>query len=112
MAKIDSSYFGSMIIDGKKFDRDLQILPGGESRERERTHTVSRNEIADLLMHEPEPFIIGTRNSGLMKVDKDAFVSAQLEGVEIISKPTPQAVQEFNKLNRGRKIAAVFHVTC
>ena len=112
MAKIDSSYFGSMIIDGKKFDRDLQILPSGEIRERERTHIVSKREISDLLMHEPNVIVIGTGNSGLMKVDADGIVVCQLEGVEIISKPTPQAVQEFNKLNRGRKIAAVFHVTC
>lgn len=112
MPKIDSSYFGSMIIDGKKFDRDLQIFPSGEIKERERTHTVSKREISDLLMHEPEAIIIGTGNSGLMKVEPDGIVAAQLEGVEIISKPTAQAVQEFNKLSRGKKVAAVFHVTC
>ncbi len=112
MPKIDSSYFGSIIIDGKKFDRDLHILPSGEIKERERTHTVSKREISDLLMHEPEAIVIGTGNSGLMKVESDGIVAAQLEGVEIISKPTPQAVQEFNKLNRGRKVAGVFHVTC
>ena len=112
MHKIDSSYFGSIIIDGKKFDTDLQILPSGEIQPRERMHTVSKREVSDLLMHEPEIIIVGTGNSGLMKVDNDAFVAAQLEGVELIVKPTPQAVQEFNKLSRGKKVAAVFHVTC
>lgn len=112
MPKIDSSYFGSMIIDGKKFDTDLCILPSGEVQQRERTHTVSRREISDLLMHEPDVIVIGTGNSGLMKVDRDAEVSCQLEGVELIAKPTPLAVQEFNKFSRGRKVAAIFHVTC
>lgn len=112
MPKIDSHYFGSIIIDGKKFDSDIQILPSGEIKLRDRTHNFSKRELSELMMHEPEIIIIGTGNSDLMKVDKDCEISAKLEGIELIAKPTPLAVQDFNALSRRRKVAAVFHVTC
>jgi len=111
LPKIDNAIFGSIIIDGKKYTTDVIVFWDGEVMERIRTHTFSKNELIDILMKEPDIVIVGTGMAGNMKVDPAAEVYARLQGVELISKTTREAIQEFNKLSRRKKVVAVMHVT-
>ncbi len=63
-------------------------------------------------MKQPEIVVIGTGTVGNVKVEPGAEVLAKIEGVELIMKTTPQAVEEFNKLTRTKKVIGVMHVTC
>lgn len=112
MPRIDSTYFGSIIIDGKKFDSDMTICWDGEIQHRPSSHNFTKEELHDILMKDPEIVIVGTGTGGLMKVDPAAEVLAKLKGVELIQKLSMQAAEEFNKLSRKKKVIAVIHVTC
>lgn len=112
MVKIDSTYFGTIIVNGKKYDTDLTVSWDGEILEREKSHTFSKKELLDILQKEPEIIIVGTGQSAVCKIEPSAEVEARLHGVELITKSTPQAAEEFNKLARRKKVIGVFHVTC
>lgn len=112
MVKFDSTLFGSVMVNGKKFEHDLIVSWDGEIISREKSHVFSKKELLDIMQKEPEVIIIGTGQSGLVKVEPAAEVAAKLENVELIAKPTPQAIEEFNKLVRRKKVVAVIHVTC
>ncbi len=111
MPRIDNAFFGTIIIDGKKYDTDVTIHWDGEIQERAKSHKFSKRELMDVLMKNPEVVIVGTGTAGYVKIDPDAEVAAKLDGIEFIAKPTLQAVEEFNKLARRKKVTAVFHIT-
>jgi hypothetical protein len=112
MPKIDSSYFGSIIIDGKKYNKDVVIFWDGEIQEKDGFHVFSKSELQDLLMRDPELIIIGTGNVGNVKIEPAAEIFARVNGVQLISKLTPQAIEDFNKYSRKKKTIAVLHITC
>ncbi|MBU5574900.1 MAG: MTH938/NDUFAF3 family protein [Candidatus Aenigmatarchaeota archaeon] len=109
--KIDSFYFGTIIIGGKKFTTDIKIYPDGKIVEKEKSHEITKFDVDDFLMENVEIIIIGNGTAGAVKIDPSVHVAAQVSGIELIIKPTPQAVQEFNKI-RGKKVGAIFHLTC
>jgi hypothetical protein len=112
MAKVDSSYFGSIIIDGNKFDHDVIVDANGLVRQRDSSHEFTKRNVEDLLLLDPEVIVIGTGTAGLMKVHPDVEVAAQMNGVEIVAKKTPDAVKEFNKYSKRKRTIGVFHLTC
>ena len=112
MAKIDNSYFGAIIVNGRKFESDVILDWTGEVRTKSGSHDFTKADFNDLMMRDPEVIIIGTGTVGNVKVDPSVEVAARLQGVEIISRITPLAIQEFNKHVRKRKAIAVMHVTC
>ncbi len=112
MPKINSFSFGSLTIDRKKYEDDMVIHWDGEITPRESSHTFSKNELIDLLLKGPEIVIVGTGTGGCVKIEKEAEKFARLKNIEFIVKKTPEAVEEFNKLSKNKKVIAVIHVTC
>ena len=110
---IDNAFFGSIIIDGQKYSNDLIVSWDGEIRERERNHNFSKNDLAEIMMKEPDAIVTGTGNSGLLQVDPSIRVSANLNGTEVIVAKTPEAAKHFNSLAKTRrKVIAILHATC
>jgi len=70
MAKIDKLSFGSIIIEGKKYRRDVLIFADGTVKKRNGgflmfgSHNIKKEEIEELIQGEPETIIIGTGTSG------------------------------------------------
>ncbi len=112
MINIDSFIFGNIIINGRKFSNDVIVFWDGEIQDRKKAHAFTKDEVQNVLMKEPEVVIIGTGTGGLAKADPAIEVAARLEGVELLTMKTPEAVLEFNKLSRRRKVAALLHLTC
>ncbi len=113
MPRIDNAFFGSILVDGRKYENDLYVHWDGEVREREKTHNFTRTEFEDLALKDPEIIVIGTGMSGMVKVDPAAVAAASLKGVQLLVVKTPEAVQRFNALARMRKrVIAVMHATC
>jgi hypothetical protein len=110
--KIDGTHFGSMIVDGKKYENDLVLSWDGEVSERVKSHEFSKKELLNIIQKDPEVIIVGTGQSGLCKIDPSAEVEAKLNGIELISLFTPKAAEEFNKLVKRKKVIGVFHLTC
>ena len=111
MPKITNISFGSIDINGRKYDTDIVVFWDGEVLERERSHNFSQRELMDILLKEPEVVIIGTGIVGHVKIDKEALDYAKLNNVTLIVKTTKEAAKEFNELVRKKKVAALFHVS-
>lgn len=122
MPYIDSTKFGEITIARKKYRQVLIIGDRVSERDAQSleqlfgtTHKIGDWEIGDLLKEKPEVIIIGTGQSGVLKVDEDFFekVKKFSPKIEIIVAATPQAVEIYNqKIKAGKRANALIHTTC
>lgn len=112
MVKINSFRFGSLKINNKTYENDMIVHWDGELATRESDHNFSKGDLIDLLVKGPDTIVIGTGTAGGVKIEKAAENFAMSKNVELIAKKTPEAIEEFNKLSKERKVIAVIHVTC
>ncbi|MEO0113356.1 MAG: MTH938/NDUFAF3 family protein, partial [candidate division WOR-3 bacterium] len=76
--KIEKTGFGWIIIDGKKYDHDILILTNGKILNRYENftgnnHEFSIEEARKLLNPKPEVIIVGTGQSGILKVKEETI---------------------------------------
>ena len=111
---IDSYKFGHIVIDGIDYDSDVIITPGGVFPEWLRVggHNVALFDIAQHLNPAPRRLIIGTGANGVCKVQHDIEAFCRSKGIELIVKPTPEAVVELNSIDDLSTTIAALHLTC
>lgn len=110
--KINSTEFGSVTINNKKYQHDVIITAEGEvqSIKTEVRHLISEKEFYLLLKGNPEIILIGSGQYNALRVDEKVKDLAHKKGVKIIILKTPEAVKKFNELNK--RVSAYIHVTC
>lgn len=117
--KIDKTKFGSITIEGKKYEYDLVIRLVGKVEKRKKklskkifgtSHTISLAEAEYVFEEGAELLIIGAGQDGMVKLSAEAaaFFEGQRCAVELL--PTPEAIQRWNEA-KGSTIG-LFHVTC
>jgi hypothetical protein len=117
--KIDSTSFGSITVDGDTYKNDILIRLNGQVEKREKglskklygtSHKISLEEAKYIYEEGTEKIVIGTGQTGFVKLSEEAedFFREKKCGVELL--PTPWAIERWNELE-GR-ITAMFHVTC
>jgi hypothetical protein len=117
--KIDSTSFGLITVNGETFEYDILIRLNGQVEKREKklskelygtSHKVSLEEAKYIYEEGTEKIVIGTGQTGFVKLSEEAedFFRRKNCGVELL--PTPWAIERWNELE-GR-ITAMFHVTC
>ncbi|MDD2439841.1 MAG: Mth938-like domain-containing protein [Methanosarcinaceae archaeon] len=117
--KIDSTSFGSIRVDGKKYGHDILIRRDGTVEKRKKilskeiygtSHLLSLEEARHIYESGTEKIIIGTGQTGFVElsIEAEAFFKAKQCKVELL--PTPEAIKNWNK-SKG-KLAAMFHITC
>ncbi|MDP3990835.1 MAG: MTH938/NDUFAF3 family protein [Candidatus Nealsonbacteria bacterium] len=119
---IEEYKFGAIIIDGETYDYDIMALWTGEVLEwtREDSHIVDIDDILDSLELNPETIVIGTGESGMVKVTKEAQEKIKARGIELIIDKTEQATKTFNirkedsfeEEGKQEKVIGLFHLTC
>jgi hypothetical protein len=111
---IDSYNFGNITINSKKFTKDLVIFPEkiNSNWRRKTSHLLSEDDIAEILDYKPEVLIIGTGASRLMKVDDRTKEKLRSLGIEFIIKKTSEAVTEYNRICKDKKVVCALHLTC
>ncbi|RLI31889.1 hypothetical protein DRO51_02985 [Candidatus Bathyarchaeota archaeon] len=119
MVRIDSLSFGSIVIDGKKYRHDVIIYPSGMVKRRKGGflmfggHNIRKDEIEELYNSNPEVIIIGTGTSGKAKLSEEGKSFLKDKGLEVFEASSYEAVKKFNELTSlGKKVGAIFHVTC
>ena len=113
LAKIDGTTFGSITVDGGRYPYDIWILADGSIRRRNGNHEFTLNELDLLLKDRPEVVVVGTGQSGCVRIDEDATREASRRGIKIISDITPKALKRYNEVVKAkRRVAGVFHTTC
>jgi len=109
---IQSYSFGSIVIDGKKYTKDVIIFPDRVFSPwwRKEGHLLQMEDLEDVLAENPSYLVIGKGFSGVMDVPGELVERLEREGIKVSVAKTTEAVEIFNSLE-GRKIAA-FHLTC
>jgi hypothetical protein len=116
---IDATAFGSITINGERYDYDVLIRCSGEIKKRKKklskrvygsSHVLSRDEAEHVYEDSLATLIIGTGQHGALKLSGEADVFFREKGVKVILQKTPQAVATFNQ--RESQTAGLFHITC
>ena len=109
---IDSTDFGRIVINGKKYS-DVLIV-NNEILERDwksGSHRVSNSEAEKLLMGNPDIIIVGTGQAGVLKVEGNIMEKIG-KNAELLILKTQEAVKNFNELSKDKKVNALIHTTC
>jgi hypothetical protein len=117
--KIDKTKFGSITLEGKKYEHDLVIRLNGEVEKRKKklskeifgtSHIVSLVEAEQVYEQGAEKLILGAGQQGLVKLSDEAAAFFEQKQCAVEIWPTPEAIQHWNEA-KGATIG-LFHVTC
>jgi hypothetical protein len=117
--KIDDTWFGSITVEGKRYEYDILIRLSGKVRKRNKrlskavygtSHTISLAEIEDLYRKNAERLIIGTGQQDQVRLSDEAAEFLASHGVRADLWPTPKAVKRWNEAEG--KVLGLFHITC
>lgn len=114
---IDDYQFGSIIIDGKTYKKDLLIYPDSTIKtgwQRIEGHELAIDDLPDLLTIKPDIFIMGTGYYGVLKVLPETKEFFGDNNIELYIDKTGKAVELFNRfvLQKEKRLMAGFHLTC
>lgn len=112
---IEEYHFGSIKINGKIYNNDVEVLWTGEVlpwRFKER-HVIDVEEVKKAVEKNPEIIIIGTGESGMAEVTEEAKKEIKSKRIELIIETTGKAIEIFNKnFETQKKVIGLFHLTC
>ena len=110
----DSYNFGTITINNQKFTKDLIIYPDhlNPNWRRKTGHLLVEDDITEIIDYKPVLLIIGTGAYGLMKVDDKLKEKLKNLGIEFIIKKTADAVYEYNRIYKDKKVVTALHLTC
>ena len=114
--------FGLMVIDGKTYTEDIEVRWTDEVLDwsKEDSHIIDIEDIVRALEENPETIVIGTGETGIAHVTKEAKDEIRSRGIKLIIDRTEQAAKTFNVINdesfeeegRQEKVIGLFHLTC
>jgi hypothetical protein len=117
--KIDKTKFGSITVNGEKFDYDILIRLDKKVEKRKKklskevygtSHTISKAEAEYVYEKGAEKMIIGSGQSGLVSLSDEAVEFFKQKNCQVDLLPTPEAIERWNK-TKGQTIG-LFHITC
>lgn len=119
MTRIDELTFGSLIVEGKKYRRDILIFADGMVKKRKGgflmfgSHEIKRKELEELSQGQPEVVIVGTGTNGAAHIAPEAESWAKANNVSLLVQPSYDAVARINEFAEQKKrVAALIHITC
>lgn len=117
--KIEDTWFGSITVEGKRYERDIVIRLSGKVRKRNKqlskavygtSHILSLAEIMELHRDKAEALIIGTGQEGQVELSPQAAEFLDKKGCKVELCPTPEAIKRWNEAEG--KVLGLFHITC
>jgi len=119
---IEEYKFGSIIIDGKTYDYDVEVRWTGEVLKwwRGESHVIDVEDVKRAVEQNPDTIIIGTGESGVARVTEEAQKFIKEKGIKLIIDLTEQATKTFNirkeeseeEEGKQEKVIGLFHLTC
>lgn len=112
--KIDAYHFGEIVIDGRRYRRDVIVFPDRVQANwwREEGHSLSPADLWDVVQARPEVLVIGQGSAGRMDVPAATRRWLEEQGIQVIAQPTAQAVNTYNALREKKRVVAALHLTC
>ena len=112
--EIEFYSFGKMIVDGSTYTNDLILYPETiqDSWRRREGHSLTVEDIPDVVKEKPDVLVVGTGASEMMHISEDTTQKLLEMGVEIVAAPTDRAIKYYNKLKSKKHTIGAFHLTC
>ena len=117
MTKVDSFSFGSIVIEGKQYNRDVLIFPDGTVRPRPGgfwrfgSHTIKKEELDRLAQVGADEIVVGTGIDPIARLTPDAESWANETKLNLTVVASPEAVDRFNRLvEEGKRVSALIHI--
>lgn len=116
---IDQTAFGSITIEGERFEHDVLIRLSGQIEKRKKklskalygtSHIVSQAEAEHTYEKGAKRLIIGTGQYNSVTLSDEAQDYFQHKRCQVELLPTPRAIQVWNKTSGA--VIGLFHVTC
>ncbi len=117
--KIDDTWFGSITVEGSRYEHDIIIRLSGKVRKRNKvlskavygtSHTISLAEVEELYRKKAERLIIGTGQEDQVRLSDEATEFLEDHHCRVDLWPTSKAVKRWNEADG--KVLGLFHVTC
>ena len=118
--RIDSVRFGSITVDGTRFDHDIVLMPDGRVKKRKKkiskktygtSHILSLAEIEKTVESASiEILIVGTGHLHRVRLSDEAAEYLAHRQCQVKLCPTNKAAKLWNELE-GR-VLGLFHITC
>lgn len=118
--RFDSTKFGSVTVNGEKYKDVLvvggKVIPRNLDMLHDRYgtgHVIAPQEVDRLFENDVDFVVVGTGQSGVLKVTEDLKEAARASGTNLIIAKSPKAIVRFNELTKeGKEVNALIHVTC
>ncbi len=112
--EIQNYRFGEMTVGGKRHSKDLIVLPGRVVANwwREKGHWLDVEDLREVLDANPEVLVVGTGACGMMDVPEKTRRAIEAANIELRIVQTKDAWQIYNDLQKQRRTAGAFHLTC
>lgn len=117
--RIDQTKFGSITIEGSRFEHDVIIRLDGQVKKRKKklskaiygtSHIISLDEAIHVYQDGAEQLIIGAGQQGMVKLSDEATGYFQRKECSVKLLPTAKAIRAWNEAEGA--IIGLFHVTC
>ena len=79
---------------------------------RKEGHALHPSDLDPVFKARPDLLVVGQGANGRMRVTQDARQALEAAGIELVSQPTEQACQSYNRLCEQRVVSAALHLTC
>jgi hypothetical protein len=116
---IESTKFGSIVIEGQSYAHDVMICLDGTIKKRKKklskevygsSHTISPAEAEHIYENGAELLVLGAGQYGLVNLSQEASDFFVSRGCQVDICPTPEAIKVWNESER--QTIGLFHVTC
>lgn len=116
---IDKTKFGSITVAGKKYESDVLIRLDGKVGKRKKklsreiygtSHIMSLAEAEYIYEDGVKTIIIGSGQSGMLKLSDEAAAFFQGKDCKVELLPTPKAIHLWNRSEKST--IGLFHITC
>src|SRR5262245_21976339 len=103
--KIERTEFGSITIAGRPYRHDVIIRLNGQVEKRKKalskqvystSHIISLDEAEHVYQEGAEKLIVGSGQSGMVKLSEEAAEYFKRKGCKVELAPTPEAIRAWN----------------
>lgn len=117
--RIDRTQFGSVTIDGKRYEHDVLIRLGGKVEKRKKklskavygtSHIISLAEARHVHQQGAVRLLIGAGQSGTVTLSPEAAAYLERHGCQVQLLPTPEVIPVWNQAEGA--VLGLLHVTC
>jgi len=110
---ITSYSFGKMIVDGKTYTNELQILPNGTVKKWSPNdpHYILPADIEEIVSSSIKTLIIGNGANGEAAIPDETIKFIKAKSITVHIMNTHEAVKLFNESSK-EAMGAIFHLNC